>query len=295
MEGGTSEDKKAKAKARGKAKAKVPTREEILKGSVGRVGKKNKSGKSLHIFLRKQIQQNEEEEVEERERQRERRGEERRKRNADFRFYLCILSLCVLFAGIVYISRIPPHMKPMRLKQMLGVHGKIDRVYLAPEFGAKAKNGKRQKSFSEGWIEFVDKKVAKHVATLLNGEPMGGSKKRSKYYFDLWNLKYLSGFKWENLTEDIAYRKRVRDQKLAAEVSTARKERDFYLSKVDQARVISEIEKRKKEIGSKDMLKSIEEKRPVRVFPQSQARPDPVHEKGPRISKSVLSLIGGKR
>lgn len=182
----------------------------------------------------------------------------------------------------------------MRLKQMLSVHGKVDRVYLALEHGSKSKNGKKQgKSYSEGWVEFVDKKVAKHVARLLNGEPMGGTKKRSKYYFDLWNLKYLSGFKWENLTEDIAYKKRVRDQKLAAEVSAARKERAFYLSKVDQAKVISEIEKRKRDAGGADVLRSIEEKRSARVFPQSKARPDPVNEGGQRISNSLLSLIGG--
>ena len=107
MEGGTSEDKKAKAKAKGKAKAKVPTREEILKGSVGRVGKKNKSGKSLHIFLRKQIQQNEEEE-EERERQRERRGEERRGENETltfvsiYVFYPCACYLQVLCISVVF-------------------------------------------------------------------------------------------------------------------------------------------------------------------------------------------------
>mmetsp|Transcript_12109 Transcript_12109/g.25777 ORF Transcript_12109/g.25777 Transcript_12109/m.25777 type:complete len:250 (-) Transcript_12109:96-845(-) len=241
--GGGAASASAAAEAKRLKKAVAPTREDILKGTVGRVGKKKKS-------------------------------------------------------GIVYISRIPPHLKPMRLKQMLGAHGKVDRVYLAPQVGSGkvGKNGKKQgKSYSEGWVEFVDKKMAKHVATLLNGEPMGGRKKRSKYYYDLWNLKYLSGFKWENLTEDIAYRKRVRDQKLAAEVSAAKKERDFYLNKVDQARVISEIEKRKKDAGGADMLRSIEEKRTVRNFPQSQARPDPVTDKKQRLSRSVLNFIGGKK
>ena len=104
MEGGTSEDKKAKAKAKGKAKAKVPTREEILKGSVGRVGKKNKSGKSLHIFLRKQIQQNEEEE-EERERQRETEREERRGENETLTFVsIYVLYPCACYLQVLCIS-----------------------------------------------------------------------------------------------------------------------------------------------------------------------------------------------
>ncbi|XP_070683476.1 uncharacterized protein [Malus domestica] len=56
------------------------------------------------------------------------------------------------------------------------------------------------------WVEFSDKRVAKRVANMLNGEQIGG-KKRSSFYYDLWNIKYLSKFKWDNLTEEIAYKK----------------------------------------------------------------------------------------
>ncbi len=58
------------------------------------------------------------------------------------------------------------------------------------------------KNFTEGWIEFEDKRVAKQVAQMLNGQPMGG-KRRSAYHYDLWCLKYLSKFKWDHLTEEI--------------------------------------------------------------------------------------------
>ena len=58
------------------------------------------------------------------------------------------------------------------------------------------------KNFTEGWIEFEDKHVAKQVAQMLNGQPMGG-KRRSAYFYDLWCLKYLSKFKWDHLTEEI--------------------------------------------------------------------------------------------
>jgi len=30
-----------------------------------------------------------------------------------------------------------------------------------------------------------------------------GGKKRSQFYFDIWNMKYLSKFKWDDLTEEI--------------------------------------------------------------------------------------------
>lgn len=30
-----------------------------------------------------------------------------------------------------------------------------------------------------------------------------GGKKRSSFYYDIWNIKYLSKFKWDDLTEEI--------------------------------------------------------------------------------------------
>ena len=51
-------------------------------------------------------------------------------------------------------------------------------------------------------MEFEDKKVAKRVVAMLNGNAIGG-KRRSAYHYDLWNLKYLPKFKWDQLTEEI--------------------------------------------------------------------------------------------
>lgn len=57
--------------------------------------------------------------------------------------------------------------------------------------GAKAgKKVDRGKKFTEGWIEFLDKKHAKQVALMLNGQAMGGRSK-SQFKYDLWNIKYL--------------------------------------------------------------------------------------------------------
>lgn len=86
------------------------------------------------------------------------------------------------------------------------------------------------KNFVEGWVEFEDKRIAKRVALALNNKQIGG-RKRSAYYYDLWSLKYLPKFKWDHLTEEINYQKAVREQKLLAEMSVAKRERDFYLSR----------------------------------------------------------------
>jgi hypothetical protein len=53
-----------------------------------------------------------------------------------------------------------------------------------------------------GWVEFADKKIAKAVALTLNNTAIGG-KKHGFYHDDIWNIKYLKGFKWTNLTEQI--------------------------------------------------------------------------------------------
>jgi ESF2/ABP1 family protein len=35
--------------------------------------------------------------------------------------------------GVVYLSRIPPHMKPLKLRHLLEPFGEVLRIYLAPE------------------------------------------------------------------------------------------------------------------------------------------------------------------
>jgi ESF2/ABP1 family protein len=56
--------------------------------------------------------------------------------------------------------------------------------------------------YTEGWVEFKDKKVARSVAAMLNAQPIGG-KKRSRWRDDVWTMKYLPKFKWNMLTEQI--------------------------------------------------------------------------------------------
>ncbi|KAG2435522.1 hypothetical protein HYH02_011816 [Chlamydomonas schloesseri] len=235
--------------------------------------------------------------------------------------------------GIVYISRIPPHMKPHKLRQLLEPHGTLGRVYCAPEDPAarrlrKQKGGNSGKNFTEGWVEFEDKRRAKRAALALNGQPMGGSK-RSAYYYDLWNIKYLPKFKWDTLTEEINYQRAVREQRLVAEISAAKRERDFYLSRVDKAKAIDAIKERraKKEAaggagaaagqggGEAGAAKPAMEAGAVvpaeggaaggagrggprfeRHFGQRRVKADPVNdERAPVLASDVLTLFGKKR
>jgi ESF2/ABP1 family protein len=117
-------------------------------------------------------------------------------------------------------------------------------------FMIDAKNGKKggqqqqqQKNtgmFIDGWVEFKSKRSAKNAALALNGTPIGGSK-RSKVYGEMWALKYLSKFKWSHLTEQIAYERAVREQKLRAEISQAKREAGLYLKQVERAQTNEKI------------------------------------------------------
>ena len=59
----------------------------------------------------------------------------------------------------------------------------------------KERNKRKDKlarNFTEGWVEFNSKRVAKDVASNLNLTQVGG-KKRAKSHDVIWNIKYLPG------------------------------------------------------------------------------------------------------
>ncbi|TRY72115.1 hypothetical protein TCAL_10596 [Tigriopus californicus] len=88
--------------------------------------------------------------------------------------------------------------------------------------------------FTEGWIEFMSKRVAKDVAENVNCTPVGG-KKRSQSHEVLWNIKYLPRFKWSHLTERLNYEKATHHQKMRTEIARAKKESDFFKRKVEMS------------------------------------------------------------
>ena len=153
--------------------------------------------------------------------------------------------------GVCYLSKIPPYMKPAKLRSVLSRFGKIDRLFLKPEDSAiyhkRVKyGGNKKKSFTEGWIEFVNKKDAKLCASTLNANILGG-KKTSFYYDDVINMKYLSGFKWFDLTQQIAKENEIRQAKLTLELSQQSKLNKAFVSNVAKSKMISNIQKKRKE------------------------------------------------
>ena len=201
--------------------------------------------------------------------------------------------------GVLYIARIPPRMGPAKIKTLLSDFGVVTRVYLVEEDRAARKRrrklagggGAGGKRYTEGWVEYENKKDARLIAERLNNTPITNHK-RSVHYGDLWNVKYLRKFKWEHLTEKVAYERRIREQKMRIELMQARRENAAYAEKVEQGMVLDRIEERRKKRGKSDTgtTKSTKDgnKKKERRFRQTQTMEESAS--GP-AKKAVLGSL----
>ncbi|KAK5634151.1 hypothetical protein RRF57_009865 [Xylaria bambusicola] len=209
-------------------------------------------------------------------------------------------------SGVIYISRVPPFMKPGTVRSIFEKFGKINRVYLAPEDvqvrARRLQQGQnRKKNFNEGWLEYMKKSDAKAAVDTLNGTTLaavGMAKKGSYYRDDIWSLRYLKGFKWHNLTEQIAAETAERQSRMRAEISKATKENKEFVRNIQKAKELEGIQSKAAAKKSRDGEKT-EVAAPVseaggakslRKFKQSSAG-----KKGPaqptEAAKRVLSQL----
>ncbi|GAA6036030.1 hypothetical protein JCM8097_006573 [Rhodosporidiobolus ruineniae] len=154
--------------------------------------------------------------------------------------------------GLVYLSRIPPGMGPGKVKHLLGQFGEVGRIYLARADAGKeisaakrAKQRERHQShnFKEGWVEFLDKRVARSVAEMLNAQTIGG-KKSERWHDDIWTMRYLPRFRWDQLSEQVALERATRTSLLRFHLTHSKAEQESYLSAVERARTNSKIEEK---------------------------------------------------
>ncbi|KAL8913851.1 MAG: hypothetical protein Q9171_001455 [Xanthocarpia ochracea] len=148
--------------------------------------------------------------------------------------------------GVVYLSRIPPFMRPSTVRHLLSSFGSITKIFLTPEppsqHTARVRSGgNKKRSFTDGWIEFASHKSAKTCVAAINGQTMGG---RGWYRDDVWNAKYLRGFGWEDLMAGVRAEEREREERVRVGVRRDRKEREEFLKGVERAKV-AEGKKRK--------------------------------------------------
>ena len=138
-------------------------------------------------------------------------------------------------SGVLYMSHVPVGMKIIDIRKLLDDYG-IQRCYFIP-YKKKLQNvdGKRVQAYKEGWIEFEDKIYAKLAEYQLNGKPIGGNKK-CIYRDELWNLKYLHKFKWNDLVESMTLEKKIQEKELKIEIAQSKRENDFIIKNYEKSK-----------------------------------------------------------
>lgn len=86
------------------------------------------------------------------------------------------------------------------------------------------------------------------MATKLNNTKIG-TRKKSRYYDTIWNIKYIPRFKWIHLSERLAYERAAIKQRLRAEISQAKKEAQYLQANVEKSK---RMKKHKKAADSQE-------------------------------------------
>lgn len=159
--------------------------------------------------------------------------------------------------GIIYLSRIPPFLRPSALRSLLLPHAPkhgLNRLFLTPEPATshtlrRKTGGNKKRTFIDGWVEFNSKKEAKLAVELLNAQSIGG-KKGGYYHDDVWNLRYLRGFKWIDLVGRVAGENQERKARMDRSMAVQRKVDRGFVDAVERGREVEGM-RRKREAQAK--------------------------------------------
>lgn len=151
--------------------------------------------------------------------------------------------------GVVYLSSLPPYLRPSALRNLLEQRGftPIVRLFLAPASKHKTASKKNSRQlYTEGWIEFASKKTARRCAETLNAQSVGG-RKGGFYHDDVWNMKYLRGMRWDELMAGVREEKREEEGRRDEERRIIARETKVFVEGVEEGRRLDGI-KRKREL-----------------------------------------------
>ena len=152
--------------------------------------------------------------------------------------------------GVIYLSRIPPFMRPATVRTLLSSCGQITQLFLTPEApttyaARKSRGGNKKRSFIDGWVEFQHKRHAKACVDGINGQIVGG-KKGGWYRDDVWNAKYLRGFRWDDLMAGVRQEDREREERVRVGIAKDKREREAFLRDLESAKIEQTRERKRK-------------------------------------------------
>lgn len=189
-------------------------------------------------------------------------------------------------AGVLYLSRIPPFMRPSTVRSLLSVYGPITRLFLTPEppssyLARRARGGNRKKSFIDGWVEFARKRHARVCADAINARTIGGRGGRF-YGDDVWNARYLRGFAWGDLMADVRGEEREREERIRVGVGREVRERKTFLRQVEKSKI--EETRRKKAEMRRGGITNVDSDNDNTTTPLTQNPPQPIHKINHKIN-----------
>lgn len=152
--------------------------------------------------------------------------------------------------GVVYMSRVPPGLDVGIVRSILGRVGPLGRVWLRAEeketvAARRSLGGRRRAGFTDAWVEFLRIADAESAVELLNGQPMTGATRRGRFENDLWCLRLLPDFKWDDLVDEACGTRRERVLRVKSEVAASRRERSFVEQRAALAKRIERSERQK--------------------------------------------------
>ncbi|EXJ84765.1 hypothetical protein A1O3_05437 [Capronia epimyces CBS 606.96] len=192
--------------------------------------------------------------------------------------------------GVIYLSSLPPYLKPSALRNLLEQRGfsPIKRLFLSP--ASKHKSGSKKNSrrlYTEGWIEFTSKKMARRCAETLNTQVVGG-KKGGFYHDDIWNMKYLKGMRWEELMAGIREEKREEEGRRDEERRIIARETKRFVEGVEEGRR-REGMKRKRELKGVGQDTATD---PKRTWRQAEVKGKNTLQEKEGMSEDVKEVLG---
>lgn len=153
--------------------------------------------------------------------------------------------------GVLYLSRVPPGLDVGIVRSILARIGALGRVWLRAESAEavaerRSLGGRRRAGFTDGWVEFARAEDAAAAVDLLNGQPMAGATRRGRFQNDLWCLRLLPNFSWDDLVDEACGTRRERVLRVKREVAAARREKAFVEQRAALATSIGRSEEKRR-------------------------------------------------
>lgn len=125
--------------------------------------------------------------------------------------------------GVIYFSSVPRNMRPNELRQHFNRFGEILRMKFIPFPKKERRRGGIlcPLQYKEGWLEFSSQSDAIKAADEMNARPVN-CKRLRKCFGQLWIVKYLRNFSFDDLADIREGERRIRQM---GEVAAKEKEK----------------------------------------------------------------------